>query len=71
MTINGGDATGPDDDLVASAGQNLVNSMRTSAVFQKVWQDENRGSVTSNYLGNVTITYAADSFIVVNIGICS
>lgn len=46
------------DDLVASAGQNLVNSMRTSAVFQKKWQDENGGSVTSNYLGNVTITYA-------------
>lgn len=58
VTINGGTVTGPDGDLVASAGQNLVNSMRTSAVFQKEWQDENGGSVTSNYLGNVTITYA-------------
>lgn len=60
VTINGGNAKkeDPDGDLVASAGQNLVNSMRTSAVFQKVWQDENGGSVTSNYLGNVTITYA-------------
>lgn len=58
VTINGGNATGPDGNLVAFAGQNLVNSMRTSAVFQKKWQDENGGSVTSNYLGNVTITYA-------------
>ena len=58
VTINGGNATGPDGNLVAFAGQNLVNSMRTSAVFQKKWQDENGDSVTSNYLGNVTITYA-------------
>ncbi len=58
VTINGGNATGPDGNLVAFAGQNLVNSMRTSAVFQKKWQDKNGGSVTSNYLGNVTITYA-------------
>lgn len=54
----GGAEKDQNDGLVATAGQNLVNSMRTSAVFQKKWQDKNGDSVTSNYLGNVTITYA-------------
>ena len=57
VTFNAAKATNGTGTLLATPNSNLVNSIKTTAVFQKQWENGEDDPIQTDYLGQVKISF--------------